>query len=126
MAACTHKSPDETEQRIETLLKQMTLEEKVGQLNQINDVGGLPEDLKAQIASGQIGSFLNVIDPELIIEMQRIAVEESRLGIPLIFARDVIHGYKTIFPIPLGQAALWNRDLSDLGARIAADGASAF
>ncbi len=125
VAACTHKSTDETEQRIETLLKQMTLEEKVGQLNQINDVGGLPEDLKAQIASGQIGSFLNVIDPELIIEMQRIAVEESRLGIPLIFARDVIHGYKTIFPIPLGQAASWNRDLVELGARISAEEASA-
>ncbi len=125
VAACTDKPTNQTEKRIEALLKQMTLEEKVGQLNQINDVGGLPEDLKAQLASGEIGSFLNVIDPELIIEMQRIAVEESRLGIPLIFARDVIHGYKTIFPIPLGQAASWNRDLVELGARISAEEASA-
>ena len=103
----------------------MTLGEKVGQLNQINDMGGLPDDLKGQIAAGHIGSFLNVIDPELINAMQRIAVEESRLGIPLVFARDVIHCYKTIFPIPLGQAASWSEEVVELGARVAAEEATA-
>ncbi len=127
LMACsgTTKSNDPVEQKVEALLSQMTLEEKIGQLNQLNDMGGLTEDIHGQIVSGQVGSFLNCIDPVVINDMQRVAVEESRLGIPLIFARDVIHGYKTIFPIPLGQAASWDLELIERGARIAAEEATA-
>ncbi|MFI3296313.1 MAG: glycoside hydrolase family 3 N-terminal domain-containing protein [bacterium] len=126
LMACTGtKSNDPVEQKVEALLSQMTLEEKIGQLNQLNDMGGLTQDIHGQIKSGQVGSFLNCIDPVVINDMQRVAVEESRLGIPLVFARDVIHGYKTIFPIPLGQAASWDLDLIERGARIAAEEATA-
>ena len=66
------------------------------------------------------GSVINVVNCDFINEMQRIAVEESRLGIPLLIGRDVIHGFKTIMPIPLGQAAMWNPQLVEQGAQIAA------
>lgn len=125
LVGCQPHSSDPIEKKIDALLAQMTLEEKVGQLNQINDMGGLTADVTEQIKTGQIGSFLNVTDPEVINAKQRIAVEQTRLGIPLLFARDVIHGYKTIFPIPLGQAATWNIDLIEQGARIAAEEATA-
>lgn len=72
-----------------------------------------------------MGSILNQVDPRIVNELQRTAIEESRLGIPLIFARDVIHGFKTIFPIPLGQAASWNPEIAEEGARISAIEASA-
>lgn len=107
------------EQRVETLLKEMTLEEKIGQMNQISP----PEDV-SQIADlikkGEVGSILNLVDPEAINALQQIAVEETRMKIPLIVGRDVIHGFKTIFPIPLGQAASFNPELVKAGARVAA------
>lgn len=110
---------DATEKKIDDLLRQMTLEEKIGQMNQLQGVG-YNEDMLSQIREGGVGSILNDLNPDTINMLQRVAVEETRLGIPLVFARDVIHGFKTIFPIPLGQAAGWNVDLVEQGARIAA------
>ncbi|MEM6934818.1 MAG: glycoside hydrolase family 3 N-terminal domain-containing protein [Pseudomonadota bacterium] len=106
------------------LLGQMTLEEKVGQLSQLNFTG-LSDKLREQLAAGEVGSLLNAVDLETINEVQRVAVEESRLGIPLLIGRDVIHGFKTVFPIPLGQAASWNPDVIEEGARVSAQEAGA-
>ncbi|MCM1070965.1 MAG: beta-glucosidase BglX [[Clostridium] fimetarium] len=111
------------EARIDSLLSKMTLQEKVGQLNQLNTASF--DTLSTAVAEGRVGSILNEVNPEVVNALQRKAVEESRLGIPLVFARDVIHGFNTIFPIPLGQAATWNPELVELGARIAAVEASA-
>lgn len=115
---------EEIEQRINTILSQMTLDEKVGQLNQLTGTG-YSEDMVGQIRAGRVGSILNEVDPATVNRLQREAVENTRLGIPLVFARDVIHGFKTIFPIPLGQAATWNPALVEEGARISADEATA-
>lgn len=112
------------DQRVETLLGKMTLEEKIGQMNQLSPWNGVDNDLSAIIRSGQVGSLLNLNTPEQVNAAQRIAVEESRLGIPLLMSRDVIHGYKTIFPIPLGQAASFNPQIAEDGARVAAIEAS--
>ena len=107
------------ESRIDKLLSKMTLEEKIGQMNQISSFGNI-EDMSGLIKKGKVGSILNEVDLQKINALQRVAIEESRLGIPIIFARDVIHGFKTIFPIPLGQAASFNPDVAEEGARIAA------
>ena len=99
----------------------MTLAEKIGQMCQVNaSEGYAPHYLADGLRAGRIGSVLNNVDVEAVNEMQRIAVEESRLGIPLLVGRDVIHGFKTVMPIPLGQAATWNPDIVEEGARIAA------
>lgn len=113
----------EIENKVETLLHKMTLEEKLGQMNQFSPWDF--EDLAKRVRKGEIGSILNVVNPEEVNKIQKIAVEESRLGIPLIVSRDVIHGYKTIFPIPLGQAATFNPEVVKEGARVAAIEASA-
>lgn len=113
----------EIENKVETLLHKMTLEEKLGQMNQLSPWDF--EDLAKRVRKGEVGSILNVVNPEEINKIQKIAVEESRLGIPLIVSRDVIHGYKTIFPIPLGQAATFNPEIVKEGARVAAIEASA-
>ena len=113
----------EIDNSVKELIGKMTLDEKIGQLNQLSGYG-YADAMVSQIRNGSVGSILNEVDPEVINKLQRDAVENSRLGIPLIFARDVIHGFKTIFPIPLGQAASWNADLIEEGARIAADEAS--
>lgn len=116
--------------RVENLLNQMTLEEKVGQLNQYNDDGiatgpVTPDgDKEGQIRRGELGSMLNVIGVERVRQFQDIAMQ-SRLRIPLIFGQDVIHGYKTTFPIPLGEAASWDLEAMKLSARIAATEAAA-
>lgn len=112
-----------TEVRIDSLMARMTLQEKIGQLNQLN--AARFDTLGATVAAGRVGSIINEVDPEVVNSLQRKAVEESRLGIPLIFARDVIHGFNTVFPIPLGQAATWNPQLVEEAARIAAVEASA-
>lgn len=112
-----------TEQKIEALLSKMTLEEKIGQMNQITSYGNI-EDMSGLIKNGEIGSILNEVDPVRVNALQRVAMEESRLGIPLLMARDVIHGFKTIFPIPLGQAASFNPQVAEDGARVAAVEAS--
>lgn len=112
------------EKRIDELLSRMTLEEKIGQTNQLT-LYGTTEELCASVSRGEIGSLLNVTDPADVNTLQRAAVEQSRLGIPLLIARDVIHGYRTVFPIPLGQAATFDPELVEQGARIAAVEASA-
>jgi len=115
------------EKKVKALLSKMTLPEKIGQMVQMNgQYGQIPEDFKTAINSGSVGSILNEVDVKTLNEIQRIAVEESRLGIPIIFARDVIHGFKTIFPIPLGQAATWNPELVESGARVAATEAATY
>lgn len=127
LVSCTQvqtKSGDAaTEQKIEALLSKMTLEEKIGQMNQITSYGNI-EDMSGLIKNGEIGSILNEVDPVRVNALQRVAMEESRLGIPLLMARDVIHGFKTIFPIPLGQAASFDPQVAEDGARVAAVEAS--
>ena len=124
LMACDNmkKQPtSEMDGKIRDLMAQMTLEEKIGQMKQVNgSYGQIPEDLKADIIAGKVGSILNEVNVETVNEIQRIALEESRLGIPVIIGRDVIHGFKTVFPIPLGQAATWNPEIVKQGARIAA------
>lgn len=107
------------EQKVKSLLSKMTLEEKLGQMNQISSYGNI-EDMSGLIKKGEVGSILNEVDPIRINALQRVAIEESRMGIPLLMARDVIHGFKTIFPIPLGQAASFNPQVAEDGARVAA------
>jgi beta-glucosidase len=112
---------DDIETRVSTLLGKMTVTEKIGQMSQLNGAGGhIPDDLRATISGGRVGSILNEVDVAVVNEMQRIAVEESRLGIHLLMGRDVIHGFKTVLPIPLGLAATWNPELVRRGARMAA------
>ncbi len=126
LASCgkiQQKSNSDVESRVEALLSQMTLKEKLGQMNQISSYGNIA-DMSKIIKDGEVGSILNEIDAVRVNALQRVAVEESRLGIPLLIARDVIHGFKTIFPIPLGQAASFNPELGEEGARIAAVEAS--
>jgi len=120
--------------RVQDLLGRMTLEEKAGQLNQVNG-GSLTGPQAAndpgqqgklkQLKEGKVGSFLNVLGAAETRAVQKIAVEESRLGIPLLFAYDVIHGYKTVFPIPLAEACSWEPALAEKAAGIAAKEASA-
>lgn len=108
-------------QRVNALLAQMTLVEKIGQMSQLDSSHGYAPDYLADgLRAGRIGSVLNVADVNSVNELQRIAVEESRLGIPLLVGRDVIHGFRTIMPIPLGQAATWNPELVKQGAQVAA------
>ena len=116
MVACQPKDP--VERQIDDLLAQMTLEEKIAQMTQVNG-GKVSDDIAEQVRAGA-GSMLNSVGAEANY-YQRIAVEKSRLGIPMIFARDVIHGFRTIFPIPLGQAATFDPAVVEEGARIAAE-----
>ena len=113
--------PAAIDERVERLLDQMTVEEKIGQLTQVNvGQGGPPDELRQAIRAGKVGAVLDVVDVATVNELQRIAVHDSRLGIPLLVGRDVIHGFKTVLPIPLGQAAAWNPELVRQGARMGA------
>ena len=96
-------SDQKTRQRADTLLAQMTFEEKIGQMNQLFFFSAFqnPESMNEGIRKGEIGSMLFVTDPAVINRFQKVAVTESRLKIPLIFGFDVIHGFRTIFPVPL-------------------------
>lgn len=131
LAAVSLEAEEEVagEGRVERLLRSMTLEEKVGQMS-LRGGGSSskrdPLDHLDTVRAGGAGALINVMDPAAVDRLQRAAVEESRLGIPLLFGRDVIHGFRTVFPIPLGQAAAWNPDLVEKGARIAAREASTF
>lgn len=116
--------------RVEELLRQMTLEEKIGQLNQYS--AGQPtgpgthrDSYETMVAAGQVGSLLNVTRSEQVNAYQRIAVERSRLHIPLLFGLDVIHGFGTIFPVNLGLASSWDPALVEETARVAAQEAAA-
>lgn len=120
--------------KVDSLLALMTLEEKIGQMNQYNGfwnvTGPAPKEGDAaakydNLRNGRVGSMLNVRGTEEVRRVQKIAVEESRLGIPLIIGFDVIHGYKTISPIPLAEAASWNMDLIRRSAEVAAREAAA-
>ncbi len=109
--------------RVAALLKQMTLEEKIGQLSQ-QFVFGKPDEVEDAVAKGQLGSLLFVTDPAVINQLQHVAVEKTRLHIPLIFGYDVIHGFRTIFPVPIGMAASWDPSVEEKGQTIAAQEAS--
>lgn len=120
--------------RVEALLAKMTLAEKVGQMNQYNGfwevTGPVPEEGNAaekykHLETGMVGSMLNIIGVEDVRKIQKIAVEKTRLGIPVIFAYDVIHGYKTMAPIPLAEAASWDLEAMKKSASVAATEASA-
>src|SRR5688572_21667941 len=115
---------------VDSILRLLTLEEKVGQLTQMtgrwSDTGPrVREGGEADIRAGRVGSFLGVFGAAYTLEMQRIAVEESRAHIPLLFAHDVIHGFRTIFPVSLAEAASWNVAAVERSARIAAIEAAA-
>ncbi|HNU14759.1 MAG TPA: beta-glucosidase BglX [Chitinophagaceae bacterium] len=118
------------DQKVDSVLKLMTLEEKVGQMNQYNGpwaaTGPLTNDdnLLSQIKEGKVGSMLNVTGVARTKELQQLAMQ-SRIRIPLLFGQDVIHGYRTIFPIPLGEAASWDIPAIEQSARIAATEAAA-
>jgi beta-glucosidase len=112
-------------ERVQTLLTKMTLEEKVGQLTQYFHFqlsGFMPqnESVRAHVRAGRVGSLLFVSNPQDTNRLQKIAVEETRLGIPLLFGFDVIHGLRTIFPVPLGLAASWDADLAEQVQTVAA------
>ena len=121
--ACDHpaKQRDKIENKIDQLLAKMTLDDKIGQMTQIDPgFAGSEEQLKKSVRDGRYGSILNLFGVEKVNEIQKIAVEESRLGIPLLIGRDVIHGYRTIFPIPLGMAASWDVEAIRKAFRISA------
>jgi beta-glucosidase len=112
---------DDIDQRVAALLAQMTMAEKIGQMTQLDASHEEPASyLGERLRSGRLGSVLNLADVDVVNELQRIAVEESRLGIPLLVGRDVIHGFATIMPLPLGQAASFNPEIAREGARVAA------
>ncbi|SFF65931.1 beta-glucosidase [Salegentibacter agarivorans] len=116
---------------VEELLKKMTLEEKIGQLNLLTPGGGVAtgsvvsEGVENKIKEGNVGGVFGVSSPEKVRQAQKLAVENSRLGIPLLIGSDVIHGYKTTFPIPLGLSSSWDMDLIKETAQIAAKEATA-
>ncbi|WP_423819767.1 beta-glucosidase BglX [Salinimicrobium sp. TIG7-5_MAKvit] len=117
--------------QVEALLEQMTLEEKIGQLNLLTPGGGIAtgsvvsEDVEAKIKAGQVGGVFGVSSPERVRQAQEIAVKNSRLGIPLLIGSDVIHGYKTTFPTPLGLSSSWDMELIKETAKVAAKEATA-
>lgn len=122
------------EERVEVLLERMTLDEKIGQLNQYSGTfditGPAPTDSGGReryrrIRSGRVSSMLNITGAEATRRAQELAVEGSRLGIPMLFGLDVVHGYQTMFPIPLGEAASWDLEAIELSARVAATEAAA-
>jgi len=134
-SAMTENKPETaTTNKVNKLLAQMTLEEKIGQMNQYSNffdvTGPAPKEGDAQqryehIKQGKVGSILNARGAKEVRELQKLAVENSRLGIPLIFGYDVIHGYKTTAPIPLAEAASWDLKAIENSARLAAQEATA-
>ena len=124
------KAPQDMDRFLDNLLKRMTLEEKIGQLNlpvtgEITTGQAKSSDIAAKIKRGEVGGLFNLKGVDKIRDVQRLAVENSRLGIPLLFGMDVIHGYETIFPIPLGLSCTWDIPAIEESARIAAIEASA-
>lgn len=121
LAASCCAPESEVDKKVDDLMSRMTLREKIGQMNQLSGGAWLVD----QARKGEVGSILNCVDPAEINAVQRAAVEESRLGIPILVSRDVIHGFRTIFPIPLGQAATFDPAVVEQGARVAAIEATA-
>lgn len=131
LSACSSpKSNSSIDQRVDSVMSLMTLEEKIGQLN-LPTAGDFvtgsagSSDIAKKIEQGLVGGLFNIKSVTRIKEVQRIAVEKSRLKIPLIFGMDVIHGYESVFPIPLGMSCTWDMNLIERSARIAAQEASA-
>jgi beta-glucosidase len=129
-AATTPATDTKMQQFVASLLQKMTLEEKIGQLNLVSvgfDVTGpvVSKDVDANIKKGLVGGVLNTYTPNAARKLQALAIKESRLHIPLILGYDVIHGHRTIFPIPLGLAASWDLDAMERSARIAAEESAA-
>ena len=124
------KSPQDMDRFIDALIKRMTVEEKIGQLNlpvtgEITTGQAKSSDVAKKIEQGLVGGLFNLKGVAKIRDVQKLAVENSRLGIPLLFGMDVIHGYETIFPIPLGLSCTWDMAAIQESARIAAVEASA-
>src|SRR5580700_12263879 len=126
----SHLADPAIERKVDALLKQMTLEEKVGQLVQYSS--GTPTgpgrgrtDYPDMVAKGQVGSLFNLENAKAANEYQHLAVDRSRLHIPLLFGLDVIHGFRTTFPVPLALASTWDPDVVEKAARVAAEEASA-
>ena len=127
-ASGSAQTAPEAERRINDLLAKMTLQEKVGQLQQLDgdaNTGRGKDEHRDLIRRGVVGSFLNVRGARNVNEVQHMAVDQSRLKIPLLLGFDVIHGYRTIFPIPLGEASSWDPAAVERAARVAAVEASA-
>jgi beta-glucosidase len=128
--SCAGYAGAQTPSRPETLLKKMTLDEKLGQL--VQRAGGRSKALNSRldeaelgrVRAGAVGSYLHVAGAAPLATLQQVAVKESRLGIPLLFAMDVVHGYRTIFPVPLALAATWAPESEERAARVAADEAT--
>jgi beta-glucosidase len=132
LAACSTRNSDVSDKSrfIDSLMNVMTLEEKIGQMTLYTsgwDVTGptLNENYKKELKAGKVGALFNAHGVKYNTELQRMAMEDTRLGIPLLFGYDVIHGYKTIFPIPLGEAASWNMELIKKSAELSAKEAAA-
>ena len=134
VSGCLYAQPPVSDPRMDAfvgdLMSRMTLDEKIGQLNLLAvgfDVTGpqLSKDAETKIRWGLVGGILNTYTPEAVRKLQSLAVKESRLGIPLLFGYDLIHGHKTVFPIPLALSCTWNPDLIERSARVAATEASA-
>ncbi|MDO4195465.1 MAG: glycoside hydrolase family 3 N-terminal domain-containing protein, partial [Prevotellaceae bacterium] len=111
---------------IDDLMSRMTLEEKIGQLNlqpagEVTTGGAMDTNIGKLVADGNMGAILNLSGKDRIRAIQQVAVEKSRLGIPLLVGLDVIHGYRTIFPVPLAQSCSWDLEAIEAGARIAAE-----
>ena len=124
----TAARPD-VEARIDAILQKMTLEEKVGQMTLRGRSSRSTDDpslLEGEVRAGRIGLMLNIMDQDVVDRLQKVATDESRLGIPLLFGRDVIHGFRTIFPIPLGQAASFDLELTEAAARASAEEATTY
>src|SRR5690606_30490439 len=129
-ASAQTKRDAEMDKFITNLMKKMTLDEKLGQLNlpaagDITTGQASNSEFAKNIREGKVGGLFNIKGVQKIRDVQKIAVEQSRLKIPLIFGMDVIHGYKTVFPIPLGLSSSWDMELIEKSARIAAIEASA-
>ena len=129
-AVQAQKSPQDMDRFIDALMKKMTVEEKIGQLNlpvsgEIVTGQAKNSDVAKKVEQGLVGGLLNLKGVEKIRDVQKLAIEHSRLGTPLLFGMDVIHGYETIFPIPLGLSCTWDMPAIEKSARIAATEASA-
>ncbi|WP_042367267.1 beta-glucosidase BglX [Bacteroides neonati] len=130
ISAHAQKTPQDMDRFIDALMKKMTLEEKIGQLNlpvtgDITTGQAKSSDVAKRISQGEVGGLFNLKGVAKIRDVQKQAVENSRLGIPLLFGMDVIHGYETVFPIPLGLSCTWDMKAIEQSARIAAIEASA-
>ena len=130
VVAHSQTAPQKMNQFVTGLMSKMTVQEKIGQLNLV--VGGeattgsvVSTGVEEKIKQGKVGGIFSVSSPQRIRRIQELAVQQSRLKIPIIFGMDVIHGYRTIFPIPLGLAASWDMPRIEQSAKIAAQEATA-